>query len=72
MKQKKKKKKERKELEKKKEHNKRLIKGGIIRDIRAFFEQGEDYHEPKRISKIITTSKMKIMVINLSLDEYLT
>ena len=64
--------KERKKLEKKKEHNERLIKDGIIRDIRACFEKGEDYHELKRISKIITTSKMKIMVIKLSIDAYLT
>ena len=42
-------KKERKDLEKKKEHNERLNKDGIIRDIMAHFEQEEDYYELKRV-----------------------
>ena len=40
-------KKERKELEKKKENNEKLIRDGIIRDIRTFLEQEEDYYEPR-------------------------
>ena len=37
--------KERKELEKKKENNEKLIRDGIIRDIRTLLEQEEDYYE---------------------------
>ena len=40
-------KKERKELEKKKENNEKLIRDGIIRDIRTLLEQEEDYYEPR-------------------------
>ena len=36
---------------KKKEHNERLIKGRIIRDIRTFFEQEEDHYKPKRVKE---------------------
>ena len=39
--------KERKELEKKKENNEKLIRDGIIRDIRTLLEQEEDYYEPR-------------------------
>ena len=40
-------KKERKELEKKKENNEKLIRDGIIRDIRTLLEQEVDYYEPR-------------------------
>ena len=40
-------KKERKELEKKKENNEKLIRDGIIREIRTLLEQEEDYYEPR-------------------------
>ena len=40
-------KKERKELEKKKENSEKLIRDGIIRDIRTLLEQEEDYYEPR-------------------------
>ena len=35
---------------KKQEHNERLIKDKIIRDIGTLFEQEEDYYTPKRVS----------------------
>ena len=44
-------KKEMREIKKKKEHNERLIKGRIIRDIRTFFEQEEDHYKPKRVKE---------------------
>ena len=44
-------KKEIREIKKKKEHNERLIKGRIIRDIRTFFEQEEDHYKPKRVKE---------------------
>ena len=44
-------KKEIREIKKKEEHNERLIKGRIIRDIRTFFEQEEDHYKPKRVKE---------------------
>ena len=35
---------------KKKEINTRLVKGRIIRNNRALFEQEEDYYKPKTVS----------------------
>ena len=69
-------KKERKELEKKKEHNERLNKDGIIRDIRIHFEQEGDYYEPKRVNNFWKNNCMGYESNgdknrNLSLDEYL-
>ena len=49
LKQKKKKKKERSKR-KKKEHNERLIKDGVVRDIRTLFQREEDYYKPKRVN----------------------
>ena len=49
LKQKKKKKKERNKR-KKKEHNERLIKDGVVRDIRTLFQREEDYYKPKRVN----------------------
>ena len=60
------KKKKRKELEKKKEHIERLIKDGIIIDIRTLFEQEEHYiMSVKIIFGILITSNIKIMVIKI-------
>ena len=44
--------KKKKKIEKKKEHNKRIIKDRIIRDIRTLFEQEEeqDHYKPERAS----------------------
>ena len=69
-------KKERKDLEKKKEHNERLNKDGIIRDIMAHFEQEEDYYELKRVYNFWKNNYMGYESNsdknrNLSLDEYL-
>ena len=49
LKQKKKKKNERNKR-KKKEHNERLIKDGVVRDIRTRFEREEDYYKSKRVN----------------------
>ena len=72
----KKKKKERKELEKKKEYNERLIKDGIITDIRILFEQEKDYYELKRVIKFWKINYIKYESNgdknrNLPYDEYL-
>ena len=69
-------KKERKDLEKKKEHNERLNKDGIIRDIMAHFEQEEDYYELKRVYHFWKNNYMGYESNsdknrNLSLDENL-
>ena len=69
-------KKERKDLEKKKEHNERLNKDGIIRDIMAHFEQEEDYYELKRVYNFWKNNYMGYESNsdknrNLSLDENL-
>ena len=69
-------KKERKDLEKKKEHNERVNKDGIIRDIMAHFEQEEDYYELKRVYNFWKNNYMGYESNsdknrNLSLDEYL-
>ena len=42
--------KKKKKIDKKQEHNERLIKDRIIRDIGSLFEQQEDYYEHKRES----------------------
>ena len=68
---------ERKELGKKKEHKERLIKDGIIRDIRILFKQEEDYFEPKRISNFCNNNYIEYESNgdkgrNLSLNEYLS
>ena len=58
MKQKKKKK------EKKTEHNERLIKDKIVRDIRSLCEQEEEYYKPKKVSNFwIIILNMKETVI---------
>ena len=69
-------KKERKDLEKKKEHNERVNKDGIIRDIMAHFEQEEDYYELKRVYNFWKNNYMGYESNsdknrNLSLDENL-
>ena len=69
-------KKERKDLEKKKEHNERVNKDGMIRDIMAHFEQEEDYYELKRVYNFWKNNYMGYESNsdknrNLSLDEYL-
>ena len=65
------KKKERKKErnEEKKEINDRLLKGGIIRDIRTLSEQEEkDYYKPKRISNFWNNNlNMKVMVIKIEI-----
>ena len=74
LKQKKKKKKERNQ--RKKEYNERLIKDGIIRDIKTLFEEEEDYYEPKRVNNFWNNNYIEYESNgdkgkNLSLDEYL-
>ena len=60
------KKKKRKEFEKKKEHIERLIKDGIIIDIRTLFEQEEHYiMSVKIIFGILITSNIKIMLTKI-------
>ena len=68
---------ERKELVKKIEHKKRLIKDGIIRDIRTLFKQAEDYFDPERISNFCNNNYIEYESNcdkgrNLSLNEYLS
>ena len=69
-------KKERKKLEKKKKKiHSRLIKGGIIRDIRTLFEQQEeDYYKQKKSNfsnkSYIGYESNGGRIRNLSLDEY--
>ena len=48
----------------KKQHNERLIKDKIIRDIRALFEQEEDYYKPKRVSSFWITATLNMKIIN--------
>ena len=63
--------------QRKKELNERLIKDGIIRDIRTLFEQHkEDYYKPKRVSYFWNNNYIEYegngdKNRNLSLDEYL-
>ena len=55
-------------IEKKKSKIKKIIKGKIIRDIRALFEQEEeeDYYELKRVSNIWNNiSSVKVMMIKI-------
>ena len=67
---------EEKEERKKPEHNERLIKDKIIRDIRTLFEQKEYYYKPKRVSSIWNNNYIEYETngyknSNLSLDKYL-
>ena len=67
---------ERKESEKKEKENVRLIKDKIIRDIRAHFEQEENYYKPKRVSSFWNNIYIKYennadKNSNLLLDKYL-
>ena len=68
---------EEKEERKKQEHNERLIKYKIIRDIRTLFQQqGEDYYKPKRVSSLWNNKYIEYESngdknTNLSLDECL-
>ena len=69
-------KKGRKELEKKKEHNERLIKDGIVNNIRRLFDQDEDYYVPKSVNNFWNNNYIEYESNgdkngNLSLDEYL-
>ena len=58
-------------------HNERLIKNGLIRDIRTLFEQeGQDYYKPERVDNFWNNNCMEYESSgdknrNLSLDEYL-
>ena len=67
---------EEKEERQKPEHNERLIKDKIIRDIRTLFEQEEYYYKPKRVSSIWNNNYIEYEISgyknsNLSLDKYL-
>ena len=68
---------EEKEERKKPEHNERLIKDKIIRDIRTLFEQEEkDYYKPKRVSSFWNNNYIDYdsngdKNNNLSLDEHI-
>ena len=67
------------ERNKKKQYNERLIKDGILRDIRILFEQEENdkyYYKPKRVNNFwnnnyIQYDRNGIKNKNLSLEEYL-
>ena len=67
------------ERNKKKQYNERLIKDGILRDIRILFEQEENdkyYCKPKRVNNFwnnnyIQYDRNGIKNKNLSLEEYL-
>ena len=69
-------KKGRKELEKKKEHNERLIKDGIVNNIRRLFDQDEDYYVPKSVNNFWNNNYIEYESNgdknrNLSFDEYI-
>ena len=72
-----KKKERKKEIREKKEHNERLIKDRIIRDIRTLFEQEEeDYYKPKRVNNFWNNNYIEYegnggKNRNVSLNEYL-
>ena len=67
----------RKRRRKKQEHNERLIKDKIIRDIRTYFEQEEeDYYKPGRVISFWSNNYIEYESNgdknkNLLLDEYL-
>ena len=59
---------------KKQDHNERLIKDRIIRDIRSRFEQQEDYPNPKSVSNFWNNNYIEYESNgdrNLSLEKYL-
>ena len=56
--------KKKKKRKKKPEHNERLIKDKIIRDIRSLCEQEEEYYKPKKVSNfLIIILNVKVTVI---------
>ena len=60
-----------KRREKKQEHNERLIKHKIIRDIRTLFEQEEEgYYKPKRASRFWNNNYIEYEVILIKTTNY--
>ena len=62
---------------KEKNHNKRIIKDRIIRDISTLFEQQENYYEPKRVTNFWNNNYLEYESNgdknrDLSLDKYLS
>ena len=61
---------------KKNEHNEKLIKNRLIRDIRTLFEQEEDHYRPERVNNFWNNRYIEYetngdKIRNLSLNEYL-
>ena len=54
----------------KKKKNGRLTKDEIIRDIRTFFEQEEDYYKPKWVSSFWYNNYMKTKVMVIKTATY--